>query len=404
MPKHPRLTRRIIADAPFTDRATRSYYLMEAGGRDSLRGFGVRVHRQTKVYVVRRRREPHVLGRVDIVPLEEARERARRLLLDLLDDRHQPARAGRRKTIAELAQIYLDQVVAPRNKPRTLEEYQRLWRLHLLPRFGALRLHELAPHHVLAFKTSLRDRPVAANRALQQLSAAFAFAKKMKWVIDNPADERTVDRYTEAPVTRALEPQDYARLGTALREAEEQALFPVRTTAAIRLLLLTGARPDEILSCRVEWVKLGAHPHIHRPSAKGDRPGQRPKGRKIWLDPETVGIIQSIPRPPDCPWLIPADKPGEHLKSFDKAWARLCKMAGISGTTPKSARHSFRSAGPEAGIASEHMKELLGHASSKMTDEVYWHARDDAQAGAAATIIQHLGSLLRASANQEPGE
>src|SRR5262249_47900714 len=96
-----------------------------------------------------------------------------------------------------------------RRAPRTVEEDRRLWRLHLLPRFGSLRLPQVTPELVLRMKHNLADRPVAANRALQQLVAAFSFAKKLRWTTENPADERTVDRYTEAPESRSLQPEEY---------------------------------------------------------------------------------------------------------------------------------------------------------------------------------------------------
>jgi integrase len=65
-------------------------------------------------------------------------------------------------------------------------------------------------------------------------------------------------------------------------------------------------------------------------------------------------------------------------RAYRRLWARVCRMGSVVGTTPKSARHSFRSAGPEAGIAAEHMRELMGHATSEMTDQVYWHANKEA--------------------------
>jgi integrase len=394
MPRAPRITRRLIETLEAPESTTGHYYVMEAGGRDSLRGFGLHVYHASIRYVVRRHRITYPLGRVDLVPLEQARESARNLLLQLQSEGDQPALAGRRKTVAELSELFLQQVVAPRNKPKTLEEYRRLWRLHLLPRFGSLRLPQVTPERVLQMKHDLAATPVAANRSLQQLAAAFAFAIRLEWVAKNPADQRKVDRYTEAPESRSLQPEEYQRLGAALREAEAGALFPSRTVAAIRLLLLTGARPHEILSAELAWVDFAPFPRINRPDAKGDRPGKRPRGRSIWLPPAAVEIIRSIPRPEGCRWLIPGDVPDQPLGDVDKAWARVCKMAGVEGATPKSARHSFRSAGPDAGIAPDHMRELMGHTTSRMTDKVYWHPRASAQAQAAAEIGLYLGKLL----------
>ncbi len=396
MPKVPLITRSLLERLE-PPKGQTWYYIMEGGGRGSLSGFGVRVHRHAVSYIVRYRRRPHVIGRVDRISLERARELARVKINELVQERHKPVLAGRRKTVAQLAELFLEQVVTPRNSPRTLEEYRRLWRLHILPRFGALRLHEVTPEMVLRMKHELAATPVAANRALQQLAAAFSEAIKLRWLAvgENPADEKTVDRYTEDPETRALTADEYRRIGAAIREAESLAILPARTIAALRLLLLTGARPHEILKAELAWVELGPFPRIQLPRAKGDRPGRKAKGRVIYLGQLGVEAIRSVPREPGCKWLIPADKQERHLGSIDKAWARVCKMATVEGTSPKSARHSFRSAGPEAGIRPDHMRELMGHATSEMTDQVYWHVNQEAQVRAAQTMDEHLGRLLQ---------
>jgi integrase len=401
MPRVLKLTRRVIEGLIHPPSATGNYYVMEAGGRDSLRGFGVRVFHAGILYVVRWRGKPYTLGRVDHLPIETAREMARVKINELIQGVEKPAVAGRRKTVAELAELFLEQVVAPRNAPRTLEEYRRLWRLHLLPRFGKMRLQEVTPEMVLKMKTEMADRPVAANRALQQLSAAFSEAAKLRWIgaTDNPAGEKTVFRYTEDPETRALTAAEYRRFGAALREIEAERPSPLKapTTAALRLLIYTGARPHEILAAQWAWVDLEAR-QISWPRAKGDRPGRKAKGRSIYLSPLSVEVIRSLERQPGCPWLIPGKDATKHLGSVDKAWALVCRRAGIEGTTPKSARHAYRSAGPEAGVPAEHMRELMGHASSEMTDEVYLHFNRDSQLRAAELMDAHLGRLLQPAA------
>ncbi|HEV3455196.1 MAG TPA: tyrosine-type recombinase/integrase [Thermoanaerobaculia bacterium] len=105
-------------------------------------------------------------------------------------------------------------------------------------------------------------------------------------------------------------------------------------------------------------------------------------------------------REPGCPWLIPGKDVTQHLGSIDKAWALVCRRASIEGTTPKSARHAYRSAGPEAGVPAEHMRELMGHASSDMTDEVYLHFNREAQLKAAELMDAHLGHLLQPAVAQ----
>lgn len=310
MPLVPLLTRSMLAklEPPKGSGPGASYYVLEGGGRGAVSGFGVRVQRGSTSYVVRFRGRPHLLGKIDRLSLEDARELGRVKLLELARDREQPSLAGRRKTLAELAELHLEELASGSDRAGTIAGYRLLWRVYLLPRVGGLRLGEVTPEVVMRLKRDLRTTPVSANRALQQLSAALSLAVRLKWVSDNPADRKVVEWYPERPRGRALSADEYQRLGVALREAEARSLMPSRTLAAIRLLLLTGARPCcEILGAEVSWLRLDGHPRIKLPEAKGDRPGRRRRGRSIWLSPAALAVIQAVSRPPGCRWLIPGD-------------------------------------------------------------------------------------------------
>lgn len=399
MPRVQLLTRSLLAklEPPKGSGPGASYYFLEGGGRGAVGGFGVRVQRRSASYVVRFRGRPHFLGRIDRLRLEDARELGRAKLLELAREREQPSLAGRRKTVAELAELHLEELSSGSDRPATVAGYRLLWRVYLLPRVGRLRLGEVTPEVVLRLKRDLRATPVSANRAIQQLSAALSLAVRLKWISDNPADRRVVERYPERPRTRALSSEEYQRLGAALREAEAQALLPPRTAAAVRLLLLTGARPSEILGAELAWLRLDGHPRIELPHAKSDRPSRRRQGRSIWLSPAALAVVKAVPRPPACPWLIPGDNPERPLGSIRKAWDRICKMADVSGASPMAARHGYRSAAPRAGVLKEHAAALLGHRpGSQVTDEVYLAFEQGDESAAAAVLGEHLARLMGA--------
>jgi hypothetical protein len=90
---------------------------------------------------------------------------------------------------------------------RTLEGYESVWRIDLLPAIGHLRLEQVTTDVVRQLKKSipaqvLGRRPLAkgggkpiANQALHQLEAALGFAYRMEWVTRNLASARLVPRY-----------------------------------------------------------------------------------------------------------------------------------------------------------------------------------------------------------------
>ena len=444
----PKITRSVLERVRLAP--VNRYFIMEGGGVDSLRGFGLEVGRAEVKYVIRKEGFPTVrLGLIHELTPEEAREQAAAKLRDMRAARGKASTmTGLQMTIADLAQRY-HEAHADQWTVKTIEEYGRLWRLHLLPHtapepehrtpLGKLRLPALTPGRVVILKRDIaakvkaetkprRGRQVSgmtvANRALQQLTAAYQWAiDKMEWLPGpNPASETKVDRYKERPSKTTIGPAQYKALGQALQKIEEDDLLPARTLAAIRIILRTGCRPYEILTAELAWLQPATlldpdfnlealtdpdlyarlAPRIERPRGKGDRHDSEKEGRTIWLSPGDVAIIRSVPRPSNCRWVIPGDREGSHLTTVQKAWELMCKRAGLEDITPKTARHAFRSQLPSAGVEPEYGMELLGHTSLRMMEAVYWHREAEAQARAAALASGHVGKLLGDSTTSSP--
>jgi integrase len=442
----PRITRSVLERVRLT--SGNRYFIMEGGGVDSLRSFGLEVGRAEVKYVIRKEGFPTIrLGLVHDLTPEQARDLAAERLREMRAAKGKTnTMTGLRMTVEELAKKYHESHT-DRWTEKTLEEYERLWRLHLLPHvapepehrtaLGKLRLPDLTPARVVALKRDIAAKVKAeakarseanprrggqvsgttvANRALQQLTAAYQWAiDKMEWLPGpNPASERKVDRFKERPSKATINPQQYKALGQALQKIESEELLPARTLAAIRIILRTGCRPHEILTAELAWLQptsllapdfdlevlanpedyMRLAPRIERPRGKGDRHESEKEGRVIWLSPGDVAIIRSIPRPKNCRWVIPGDREGTHLATVQKAWGLMCKLAEVEGISPKTARHAFRSQLPSAGVEPEHGMELLGHTSLRMMEKVYWHREAETQARAASLAGGHVERLL----------
>jgi integrase len=91
----------------------------------------------------------------------------------------------------------------------------------------------------------MRDKPVQANRTLALLSKMLGLAER--WGYRPPSSNpcRGVDHFPERPRERFLSASELARLGAVLSEEEKDQPFVV---LAIRLLVLSGARRDEVLN------------------------------------------------------------------------------------------------------------------------------------------------------------
>ncbi len=333
-------------------------------------------------------------------------------------------------TFRQLGEAYLKDwkdTRGDRRSPQTVEAYEEVWRIYLYPLLGDLLLPEIRPEVVQSLKSRIPElvverRPhakqggrVIANRALQQGSAAFDHAFRMGWVTGNPFSEKIVYRYQEEPDGYAFDPAEMAAIGQALQELEELAKrprhpLPYRSIAGIRLLLLTGARPNELCPAVTEQryaegftpfcVLDDPHPRIRIQRAKGDRGNQkRAPGRLIWLPPPAVEIIRKVPRVPGDIHLLPGDIPGEHVQRLNSAWRAVLKVAqtilpGLPMVPLKTTRHTFRTYCADAGVTPEHTQQLMGHAGLKVTDTVYLHMIAPTLAAAAARAAECITARL----------
>ena len=157
-------------------------------------------------------------------------------------------------TVATLIDAF-ERHVRAHHKPRTVASYKvGLDRLRVA--YGRQPAGQLTRQQITALHASLAAMPYAANRMVATISACFA------WAIDqgllpegSPNPAARVTHYREQGRERFLSPEEIGRLGAALREAENQ--FGPWAIAAIRLLLLTGARLREILDARWEQLDVG---------------------------------------------------------------------------------------------------------------------------------------------------
>ena len=226
-----------------------------------LTGFGVRVYATgRKVYVVQTRGPTGSLKRVTIGrDVKMTAETARRTAAEVIDRIRSgedpfPAPPAPEATVADLAERYMKAHVKVNCRPGTVETFRRVVDLYILPELGALPISAVERSHVSDLHFKMRDKPCQANQTVSVLAKMFKLAEA--WGMTPPRRNpcRSVRRYKEHRRERFLSPEEYRRLGRVLDEAETSGRFLPSGIAAIRLLVLTGCRKNEIVTLR--WAHL----------------------------------------------------------------------------------------------------------------------------------------------------
>ena len=195
-----------------------------------------------------------------------------------------PPKPAPEPTVADLAARCLKNHVAVRCKPNTAKNYRMALQNHILPALGKKVLKDVSPGDVTALHHKLRHTPSAANRAVWVLSRMFVLAETWEMMPPGRNPCRHVRYYREASRERFLTPEEFRRLGAALKKFEAEGSMLPSAIAAVRLLMLTGCRSDEILSLKWDDVDRTARvlrlPRREDGSAHGAADRAGPEGAR----------------------------------------------------------------------------------------------------------------------------
>ncbi|MCZ8124472.1 MAG: tyrosine-type recombinase/integrase [Magnetospirillum sp.] len=291
-------------------------------------------------------------------------------------------------------------------KARSIETDRSNIERHIKPLLGAKRANEVRKldvermqRDIAAGKTKMRaktkPRGVAnvtggrgiAARVVAVLGGIYAWAVREGTVAENPV--RGVTLFKGEKKERFLSGDELRRLGAAFDAAETEwndwrdrcALAVAEgkpqppkagenpiAIAALRLLVLTGARKMEILGLQWPWVDM-ERGVIRLPDSKTG-------AKTIPLAAPALKVLNSVPRVAGNPHVFVGDKEGAHLVGLPHIWERLKSRAGLADVRIHDLRHSFASGAVMAGDSLFLVGKMLGHATTATTEK-YAHLADD---------------------------
>ena len=307
-----------------------------------------------------RQRKPKI-GDHGVMTCEEARTIAQRWLNDVSQGGDPSAQKTLMKampTVKELFERYMKEH-APRKKEGSRKEDQRLLRQYILPTLGDLKVSSVMREDILKLQHAIHQLSTTANRVLSLLSKAFNLAELWGYRADASNPCRHVQKYAETKRERFLSQEEITRLMAVLdaEEKEGKELPPV--LCAIRLLLLTGCRLNEILRLSWQEVDFDKSCLFLLDSKRGKR--------TIYLSPPAVELLQNIPREKDHPYVIAGKNKHSHLINLQKPWRRIRKKAGLEDVRIHDLRHTFASVAAAKGLSLPVIGALLGHSQTQTT-------------------------------------
>jgi integrase len=312
---------------------------------DALAGFGVAAFPSgKKTYVVQFRKDGRsrrvAIGDHGRLTPEEARSLAK-VLLGQIEQGADPIGEKRKaravRTFRDVAEDFMRLHVAAKRKSNTDHAYRRTLDLHVLPAIGAKRIVEVRRADVARLHAKLCGVPYQANKALAVISAIWNWAARRDEADRSSNPASGIEHFPEKGRERYLTSDELARLGDSLREGESVGLpyaideykpkakhapkpdnrrvrLDPFAVAAIRLLILTGARLREILLARWAHVDFERGLILLQDSKTGAKP--------IYLSAAAQEVLASLPRISGNAYVIPGVKDGAPPRGPEEALDR----------------------------------------------------------------------------------
>jgi len=338
-----------------------------------LAGFTVRRQGKAAVYSVRGvlngQKLRITIGRHGAFTPHTARKQAQRLLGSMAGG--VDPRAAKLAPIAlqRAAEDFLEHVRAKRAHG-TAREYEGHLRDHLVPALGRKALETITTADLAKLHLALKARPVLANRVMATASSLFGWAADQGLIADGLNPARRVERYAEEPKQRFLSDEELQRLGSALRQAEDAGRWSPYALAAIRLLLFTGCRRDEIRL--MQWTMIDWQRATFTTPAK--------RGRKVvHLNAPALAVLhqlRALPGGEANPYVIAGSAANEPYANLQDVWQHLRRQAGLVDVRIHDLRHSHASLAGAAGASLPIIGALLGHKTVAATKR-YTHLAGD---------------------------
>jgi len=321
------------------------------------------------------------------------KEAAQSLLGEKLRERQHPGllTSDRELTLADYATRWLA-TVETEIRPRTLMSYRQLFKLHILPAFGRIRLRELSRGMIKAFLARKRQAGLSKNsvRLIRaSLSVMLSDAADDGILLANPAlnlgrrGRSRPDKLTASDRTRNIRPLSQQQLGLFLAAA--QAHTPVYATLFL-LLAHTGLRPGEAFALQWPDVDLTERRiRVERAWSAGriDTP-KTGTGRTVDMSEVLAKALRRLQLERNReklehgwdelpPWVF-CTEAGTTLDGsrVRKNFGLALKEAGFTGFRIYDLRHTFASLLLAQGAPITYVAAQLGH--SRPTTTLQWYA------------------------------
>ena len=289
-----------------------------------------------------------------------------------------------------------------RIKGATEAKYTRIIESHIIPEIGGIRIRQLDSNKVNAFL----DSKLKSGRLKSDDALSPSYVRTMAIIIEAAINYAVMEGLCSplrTPINKPLVPKkDIVVLSKQDEINLTQRLSCDSSPVAIGILLAlqSGLRIGEV--CALKWTDINLEAgiiHVRHTVSRVLCPNSERKTMLIIDTPKTASSIRDVPMPSTLHSILLRAYPHRTsefvvsstycfvgTRTFDYQYRRLLKQYDIPPFSFHTLRHTYATRCAESGMDAKTLSQLLGHASSNFSLNIYVHPSIDV----ATSLLEHI--------------